>query len=101
MKKRRENEALTLCMAEDEKTAFQTASRGISVFLDGVEDLGDRFEGASVVDGVVGRAVALLCGDSKITAVYASTFGREAERLFHDCYGYVECDELVESIFDV
>jgi hypothetical protein len=42
--------------------------------------------------------VALLCGDSKVTAVYASTFGREAERLFHDCYVYVECGELVENM---
>jgi len=44
------------------------------------------------------ESVALLCIDSKITAVYASTFGREAERLFHDCYGYVECGELVENM---
>ena len=41
------------------------------------------------------ESVALLCVDSKITAVYAFTFGREAERLFHDYRVYVECGELV------
>ena len=55
VKKRRENEALTLCMAEDVKTVFQTASRGISGFSGAVEDLGDKFEGASVADRAVGR----------------------------------------------
>jgi len=95
VKKRRENEALTLFIAEDVKTAFQTASRGISGFLGASEDLGDKFDGASVVDRVVGRAFAFLCVDSKVTAVYASTFGREAERLFDDRYVYVECGELV------
>ena len=44
------------------------------------------------------ESVTLLCVDSKITAVYASTFGREAERLFHDCRVYVECGELVENM---
>ena len=55
MKKRRENEALTLFMAEDVKTVFQTASRWISGFSGAVEDLGDKSEGASVADGAVGR----------------------------------------------
>jgi hypothetical protein len=40
-------------MAEDVKTVFQTASRGISGFLDAAEDLGDKCDGASVVDRVV------------------------------------------------
>ena len=44
------------------------------------------------------ESVALLCVDSKITAVYASTFGREAERLFHDCRVYVECGDLLENM---
>jgi len=47
------------------------------------------------------ESVALLCGDSKVTAVYASTFGREAERLFDDCCVCVECGELVENMLDV
>jgi hypothetical protein len=55
VKKRRENEALTLFMAEDVKTVLQTASRGISGFLDAAENLGDKSEGASVADGAVGR----------------------------------------------
>jgi hypothetical protein len=47
------------------------------------------------------ESVALLCVDSNIKAVCASTLGREAELLFGDCCGYVECDEFIESLFDV
>lgn len=96
-----ENEALILCMAEDAKNAFQTASRGKSGLLNAAENLRVGFEGASAADGAAGKAVALLCGDSTTEAIYASTLGREAERLFDDRYVYVECGELVESIFDV
>ena len=59
VKKRRENEALTLCKAKDEKTVFRTASRGISGFLEAAENLGVRFDGASVVDKVVRKAFAV------------------------------------------
>jgi hypothetical protein len=88
VKKRMENEALILCMAEDAKKAFQTASRGKSGLLNAAENLRVGFEGASAADRAVGKTVALLCVDSKIKAVYASTPSREAERLFHDCCVY-------------
>jgi hypothetical protein len=83
-----ENEALILCMAEDAKNAFQTASRGESGLLNAAENLRVGFEEASAADRAVGKAVALPCVDSKIKAVCVSTLGREAERLFHDCCVY-------------
>lgn len=66
MKKQMEDEALILVMVEDVKIVFRTVSRGISGFPGAVEDLGDKCEGASVADGAAGKAVALLCVDSKI-----------------------------------
>lgn len=74
-----ENEALILCMAEDAKNAFQTASRGKSGLLNAAENLRVGFEGASAADGAAGKAVALLCVDSKTEAVYASTLGRDRQ----------------------
>jgi hypothetical protein len=99
-KKRMEDEALTLCIARGGKVLFEGASRGISGFLDAVESLGDRLEGASVADRVVGKAVALLCVDSRVRAVYASTLSRDAKQLFDGCSVRVEWGELVESILD-
>ena len=99
-KKRMEDEALTLCIARGGKVIFEGVSRGISGFLDAVESLGDRLEGASVADRVVGKAVALLCVDSRVGAVYASTPSRDAKRLFDGCSVIVEWGELVESILD-
>ena len=100
-KKRMEDTALTLCIARDGKVIFEGASRGISGFLDAVESLGGKFEGVSVADRVVGRAVALLCVDSRVRAVYASTLSRDAKQLFDGCSVRVEWCELVESILDV
>ena len=55
VKKRRENEDLILCMAEDVKIVFETVSRGISGFLEAAENLKVRFEGASAAYRVTGR----------------------------------------------
>jgi hypothetical protein len=99
-KKRMEDEALTLCIARDGKVIFEGASRGISGFLDAVESLGGKLEGASVADRVVGRAVALLCVCSRVRAVYASTLSRDAKQLLGGCSVRVEWGELVESILD-
>jgi hypothetical protein len=99
-KRRMRDEALTLCIAKGGKVIFEGASRGISGFLDAVESLGGKLEGASVADRVVGRAVALLCVDSRVRAVYASTLSRDAKRLFDGFSVRVEWAELVESILD-
>jgi len=95
-----EDEALTLCIVRDGRVIFESASRGISGFLDAVQTLGDKLEGASVADRVVGKAVALLCVDSRVGAVYASTLSRDAKQLFDGCSVHVEWGELVESILD-
>jgi hypothetical protein len=99
-KKRMEDKALTLCIVRDGEVLFEGASRGISGFLDAVESLGGRLKGASVADRVVGKAVGLLCVDSRVGAVYASTLSRDAKQLFDHCSVNVEWGELVESILD-
>ena len=91
---------MALCIVGGGKVIFESASRGISGFLDAMQIFGDRLEGASVADRVVGKAVALLCVDSRVGAVYASTLSRDAKRLFDDCQVRVEWGELAESILD-
>ena len=99
-KKRMEDEVLTLCIARDGEVLFEGVSRGILGFLDAVESLGGRLEGASVADRGVGKAVALLCVDSLVATVYASTLSRDAKQLFDGCSVPVEWGELVESVLD-
>jgi hypothetical protein len=96
-----EYKALTLVVAKDGRVVFETDSRGISGFLDATENLGDKLEGASVADRVVGKAIALLCIDSKIKAVYASTLSRCARELFDDNSVHVEWGELVDNILNI
>jgi hypothetical protein len=89
---------LTLSIVKDKQIVFETGSRGISGFLRAIEELGERLEGASVADKIVGKAVALLFLYAGIEAVYASVMSREARELFKKKSIRVEWGELVVHI---
>jgi hypothetical protein len=100
-KKRMNEKGLTLSIVKNAETIFDSLSHGISGFLEAVEKLGDKLEGASVADKVAGKAIALLCVYAKVKAVYAITLSKRAKAVFENHATYHEQDNLVESILDV
>lgn len=97
-KKRLEEKRLTLCIVRDKRIIFESASRGISGFLEATEELGKRLEGASAADRIVGKAVALLCLNAGIRAVYAPIISGRAKELLERNGVQAVWDEIVENI---
>jgi thioredoxin 1 len=97
-KKRLRGKGFTLCIAKGEQILFETRAHGISGFLRAIEELGERLEGASAADKVVGKAVALLCLHAGIEAMYASVMSRRAKELFEENDVQAEWGELVDNI---
>jgi hypothetical protein len=93
-------EQLTLAIVKNGAVLFETKSRRISGFLDAVETLGDKLEGASLADRVAGKAVALLCVYAKIRAVYATVLSRKAQAVFKQNNISVQWRELVDNVLD-
>jgi len=89
---------LTLCVVKEQDTLFESELHGVAAFLELVEEMKDKLEGASVADKVVGKAVALMCVYVKVKAVYATTLSLAAEALFERHSIYFEYDNLVEGI---
>jgi hypothetical protein len=100
-KRRLREKGLTLSIVKKGKIIFETASHGISGVLIAIEKFGNKLNGASVADKVVGKAIALLCVCAKIKSVYASTLSREAKRVLAENAVYVEWEGLVVSILNV
>lgn len=94
-------EQLTLAIVKNGEVLFQTKSHRISGFLDAVEKLGDKLEGASLADRVAGKAIALLCIYAKIHEVYAAVISRKAYAVFKQNKISVQWKELVENVLDV
>jgi hypothetical protein len=99
-KKRLHERNLTLCITKDGETMFETGSHGISGFLDAIQKLQDRLEGASIADRVAGKAIALLCVFAKVKNVYALTMSKTAKKLLEKNSVNVEWENLVENIMD-
>ena len=91
---------LTLTIVKNGKVLFETGSHRISGFLDAVEKLGDKLEGASLADRVAGKAIALLCVYARISEVYAEILSRKAKGVFEENGIRHECRELVDNVLD-
>ncbi|MEM3443081.1 MAG: DUF1893 domain-containing protein [Candidatus Bathyarchaeia archaeon] len=92
---------LTLSIAKDGRIIFETASHGISGFLEAIEKFGEKLCGASVADKICGRAIALLCVYAKVRAVYAMILSRRAKEVLETYNVYHEWEKLVETILDM
>jgi hypothetical protein len=99
-KKRLSEDGLTLSIVKNSEVVFETVSHGVSGFLEAVEKFGDKLEGASVADRIVGKAVALLCVYAKVEAIYAMVLSRNAEELLEENMIHFEWKRLVENILD-
>jgi len=100
-KKRLGIKSLTISIVKNDEIIFETVSHGISGFLEAIAKLGDKLEGASVADRVVGKAIALLCVYAKVKAVYAITLSKKAKAVLENNVVYHEWEDLVENILDV
>ncbi|MGQ9624681.1 MAG: DUF1893 domain-containing protein [Candidatus Bathycorpusculaceae bacterium] len=89
---------LTLSIVKNGKVLFETASHGVSGFLEAVEKCGDRLEKASVADMIVGKAIALLCLYAKVRAVYAVTLSKKAKAVLEENSIYHSWENVVENI---
>jgi len=99
--KRLNEEGLALSVVKDGEIIFESVSHGISGFLEAVERLEEKLEGASVADRVVGKAIALLCVYAKVRAVYAVILSERAKVVLEKHAIHHELDNLVESILDM
>jgi hypothetical protein len=92
---------LTLEIVKNGEVMFETRSHRISGFLDAIEQLGDKLEGASVADRVAGKAIALLCVYAKVKEVYAEILSNKAKAVFEENRIGYEWKELVDNVLDL
>jgi hypothetical protein len=91
---------LTLIIVKKGQTLFETKSHRISGFLNAIEQLDKKLDGASIADKVAGKAVALLSVYAGVSAVYAETLSKEAKDLFEQNGITHEWKALVDNILD-
>jgi hypothetical protein len=93
-------ENLTLAIVKNSEVLFETKNHRISGFLDAVEKLGGKLEGASLADRVAGKAIALLCVYAKIREVYAAVLSRKAQAVFEQNKIRGQWRELVDNVLN-
>jgi hypothetical protein len=91
---------LTLVVVKDNRVILESKLRGVSGFLEAIYRLGDQFEGASVADKVVGKAIALMCLYSKVKSIYAQTLSQKAKIFLEENEIHLEWDTLVRRILN-
>jgi hypothetical protein len=99
-KRRLDEKRLTLSVVKNGNAIFEATSHGVSDFLRAIEKFGSRFDGASVADRVVGKAIALLCVYAKVKAVYAVILSKSAKAVFEENMVHYEWSTIVENILD-
>ena len=92
---------LTLTIVKNGEVLFETRSHRISGFLGAIERLGDMLEGASLADRVAGKAIALLCVNAKMKAVYAAVLSEKAKAVLEENGVYHEWENLVENVLNI
>ena len=75
---------ISLVVVKNGSFLLESVSHGISGFLEAIDFLGEELAGSSVADRVVGRAIALLCVYSRVSAVFAVTMSVGGARVLED-----------------
>jgi hypothetical protein len=99
-KKRLIEKHLTLSVVKNGNAVFEATSHGVSNFLTAIEKFGSRFDGASVADKVVGKAIALLCVYAKVKAVYGVILSKRGKAVFEENMVHHGWSTMVENILD-
>ncbi|MGB9740823.1 MAG: DUF1893 domain-containing protein [Candidatus Bathyarchaeia archaeon] len=97
-KKRLKERRLTLSIVKDGKVIFENSSFGVSGFLEAMEKFGGKLRGSSVADKVVGKAIALLCVNAEVKAVYAVVLSERAKETLREHAIHHEWETLVQNI---
>lgn len=100
-KKRLYGEGLGLSIVKEGRLVYESASRGLSGFLEAIDRGRPMLEGTSVADRVVGKAAALLCVYVRAKEVYAATLSMEARAVLERHAIRGEWGFLVNSILNV
>ncbi len=90
----------TLVLAKDGEIIASSSGRGISDLVGFVETLGDRLNGASIADKVVGKAVVLLVRYAGIVAVYAGMMSESAKAALEGTEIEYSYEKLVPAILN-
>ena len=93
-------ENLTLAIVKNGEVLYKTKSNRISGFLDAIENLCAKLEGASLADRVAGKAIALLCVYARIKEVYAAVLSRKAQAILKQYEITYHWKELVDNVLD-
>ncbi len=91
---------MTLVIVKNGDVLFDTASHRISGFLCAIDQIGDKLEGASIADRVVGKAIALLAVYAGIGEVYAEVLSQKAKKVLKENGINCEWNRMVDNILD-
>lgn len=100
-RRRLKDKKLTLVFVKNSKIVFETSTEGLYGFLQAIEKLNGRLSGASVADRIVGRAAALLCAYSNITAAFAITLSKSGLKILKTYNIRYEFENLVPTILNL
>jgi len=92
---------LTLVIVNSEKIIFETKAQGIMGLLNAIEDLDTEMRNSSIADKIVGRAAALLCVYSKVSAVYAVTMDENGLQILRDNDIVCQFEKIVPYILNL
>jgi hypothetical protein len=92
---------LTLVIVNSEKIIFETKAQGIMGLLNAIEDLGTKMRDSSIADKIVGRAAALLCAYSKVSAVYAVTMDENGPQMLRTNAIVYQFEKIVPYILNL
>jgi hypothetical protein len=73
-----------LVIVREGEILFETKARGVSGFLQAINQLENRLYETSIADTVVGGAAAALCTYSKVASVFAETISEEGIRVLEE-----------------
>jgi hypothetical protein len=90
----------SLVVVKNGTVLFESKSHGVSDTLRMIDTLGERAQGASVADKIVGKAGALLCVYSGIKAIYGSIMSEGAVSLLNERGVHCEFGTVVPKILN-
>ncbi len=89
---------LTLAIAKEGETIFESTCSGISGLLEAIERHGSFLKGSSVADKIAGRAVALLCVYVGVSAIYAEILSKRGKEILDRHLVRYEYSRLVDRV---
>ncbi len=93
-------EGNSLAVVKNGVCLFTHQGTWIHPIVEAVEILGDKLNGATVADRVIGKAAAVLCIISNVAHVYTPIASRSAVDAFAKSSVCFTCDEIIDGIMN-